>query len=78
MPSTENLAATIAAYVEAVAMFERAKADFELLKKEIGETIRSGRRPTSATLAEQDELQKKVFAAADRLSRRQRRLFPAG
>ena len=59
-------------------MFEEAKAEFETLKKTIAETIRSGRRPTSATLAEEDELRKKLFTAADRLSRRHRRLLPAG
>jgi hypothetical protein len=78
MASGENRAAAIASYIEAVAMFEEAKADFELLKKKIGETIRSGGRPTGAALAAQDELRKKVFAAADRLSRRQRQLVPDG
>ena len=60
MLSGKDHAAAIAADVEAVAMFEEAKADFERLKKKIGETTRSGRRPASAILAEQDEAKKGV------------------
>jgi ketosteroid isomerase-like protein len=78
MPTREDVDAAQALYDEAAALFEAAKADFELLKRTITETVRSGGRPTSATLAQEDELRKKVFAAADRLSRCHRRLLPPG
>ena len=75
MPSRrEEFEASKALYDEAMEHYEAAKAEFETLKKTIAETNRSGNRQTRATLAEEDELRKKLFAAADRLSRLHRRL----
>jgi hypothetical protein len=76
MPIGERLEAAISAYVEAVAMYEAAKADFEILQSDIAETIVSGDTPTSATLAEEERLRIRVFAAAAAVSRRDREISP--
>jgi hypothetical protein len=66
MPSREDVEA-------AQALYEAAKADFELLKQTIAEAIRSGRNPTSEALTEEDNLRAKLFVAAAKLSTRHRR-----
>jgi hypothetical protein len=76
MATSERLEASIAAYVEALATYEAAKADFEILQTDIDETISSGYAPTSATLAEEDRLRIRVFAAAAAVSRRDREISP--
>jgi hypothetical protein len=74
----DELEAATALYEEAVAMYEAAKAEFERLKTTIAETGRSGRTPTSSTLAEEDKLRARLFVAAAKLSSRHRRLLPPG
>ena len=76
MHTGQRLEAAIAAYVEAVAMYEVARADFEILQTDIAETISSGYAPTSATLAEEERLTIRVFAAAAAVSRRDREISP--
>ena len=69
MPSGEGL--EVAAYVEALAMYEAAKADFQILQNDVAETIHSGYAPASITLAEEERLRNRMFAAAA-VSRRDR------
>ena len=72
MHTGQRLEAAIAAYVEAVAMYEVARADFEILQTDIAETISSGYAPTSATLAEEERLRSRLFVAVAVVSKRDR------
>jgi hypothetical protein len=74
MPSREEFETARALYEEAVAVYEAAKADLEVLQKDIAETILRGYAPASVTLAEEERLKSKVFAAAALVSKRDREL----
>ena len=73
MPSCDGFEAATKLYEEAVALYEAAKAEFEILQNDIAETIQRGYAPANATLAEEERLRSKMFAAAAEMSRRDRR-----
>ena len=73
MPSREEFEAAHALYDEAVALYEAAKAEFEILQRTIAETIHNGRPPSDAALSEAERLRTKLFVAAERVSWHKRR-----
>jgi hypothetical protein len=76
MLSRQEVEAATALYEEAVVMYESAKAEFEILQTDIGKTINSGYAPHSTTLAEEERLRSKMFAAAALVSSRDRQRAP--
>ena len=76
MPSRQEVGAATALYAEAVAAYEAAKAEFQILQNDIAETIHTGNAPASVTLAEEERLRIKMFTAAAVVSKRDRERSP--
>ena len=76
MPSRRDVEAATARYEEAVATYGAAKAEFQILQKDIAETILRGYAPAGATLAEEERLRSRMFAAAAVVSSRDRQRSP--
>jgi hypothetical protein len=74
MPSRDD--AATARYEEAVVTYEAAKAAFQILQKDMAETILCGFAPPGPTLAEEERLRSRMFAAAAAVSSRDRRRPP--